>query len=63
SESDEKFTNAIDVLNLAATMVEADCVAPTSTQCVDWFGINDPSPEALAFINATVPTVRGGSAC
>jgi len=57
SESDEKFTNAIDVLNLAATMVEADCVAPTSTQCVDWFGINDPSPEALAFINATVPTV------
>jgi iron complex outermembrane receptor protein len=57
SESDERFTNAIDVLNLAATMVEADCVAPTSTQCVDWFGINDPSPEALAFINATVPTV------
>lgn len=57
SESDEKFTNAIDVLNLAATIVEADCAAPTSTQCVDWFGINDPSPAALAFINATVPTV------
>lgn len=57
SESDEQFTNAIDVLNLAATMVEADCAAPTSTQCVDWFGVNDPSPEALAFINATVPTV------
>ncbi len=57
SESDEKFTNAIDVLNLDATIVEADCVAPTSTQCVDWFGVNDPSTEALAFINATVPTV------
>lgn len=57
SESDEKFTNAIDVLNLAATMNEADCAAPTATQCVDWFGINDPSPEALAFVNATVPTV------
>ena len=24
---------------------------------MDWFGINDPSPDALAFINATVPTV------
>ena len=57
SQSDEKFTNAIDVLNLAATMVEADCAAPSNTQCVDWFGINDPSSEALAFINATVPTV------
>ena len=57
SESDEKFTNAIDRLNLAATIVEADCAAPTATQCVDWFGINDPSPEALAFVNATVPTV------
>jgi outer membrane receptor protein involved in Fe transport len=56
SKSDEKFTNAIDVLNLAATMVEADCAAPSSTQCVDWFGINDPSAEALAFVNATVPT-------
>jgi len=57
SESDEVFTNAIDVLNLADTMDEADCAAPTATQCVDWFGINDPSPEALAFVNATVPTV------
>lgn len=57
SKSDEKFTNAIDVLNLAATMVETNCAAPSSTQCVDWFGINDPSSEALAFINATVPTV------
>ena len=57
SESDEKFTNTIDILNLDATMVEADCAAPTSTQCVDWFGVNDPSPETLAFINATVPTV------
>ncbi len=57
SESDEKFTNAIDVLNLAATMVEADCAAPSATQCVDWFGINDPNPQALAFVNATVPTV------
>ncbi|MBX3703099.1 MAG: TonB-dependent receptor [Steroidobacteraceae bacterium] len=57
SESDERFTNAIDVMNLAATMVEADCAAPTATQCVDWFGINDPSPEALAFVNATVPTI------
>lgn len=57
SESDEKFTNAIDVLNLDATMVEADCAAPTSTQCVDWFGVNDPGAEALAFVNATVPTV------
>jgi len=57
SESDEQFTNAIDVQNLAATMVEANCAAPTATQCIDWFGINDPSPEALAFVNATVPTV------
>ncbi len=57
SESDEVFTNAIDVLNLDSTIVEADCVNPGPTQCVDWFGINDPSPEALAFINATVPTV------
>lgn len=57
SESDEKFTNAIDRLNLALTIVEADCAAPSATQCVDWFGINDPSPEALAFVNATVPTV------
>jgi len=57
SESDERFTNAIDVMNLAATMVEADCAAPSAAQCVDWFGINDPSPEALAFVNATVPTV------
>ncbi len=57
SESDEVFTNAIDELNLLETIDEADCVAPTATQCVDWFGINDPSPEALAFINATVPTV------
>lgn len=57
SESDEIFTNAIDVENLLATMNEADCVNPGPTQCVDWFGINDPSPEALAFINATVPTV------
>jgi len=57
SSSDEKFTNAIDVLNLAATIDEANCAAPSATQCVDWFGVNDPSPEALAFINATVPTV------
>ncbi|MEX0735263.1 MAG: TonB-dependent receptor [Steroidobacteraceae bacterium] len=57
SESDEIFTNAIDVLNLEATIDEANCVAPSATQCVDWFGVNDPSPEALAFINATVPTV------
>ncbi|HEY5559807.1 MAG TPA: TonB-dependent receptor [Steroidobacteraceae bacterium] len=57
SSSDEKFTNAIDVLNLAATIDEANCAAPTATQCVDWFGVNDPSPEALAFVNATVPTV------
>jgi iron complex outermembrane receptor protein len=57
SESDEVFTNAIDVQNLLATMNEADCVSPGPTQCVDWFGINDPTPEALAFINATVPTV------
>lgn len=57
SESNEVFTNAIDVLNLDSTIVEADCVNPGPTQCVDWFGINDPSPEALAFINATVPTV------
>ncbi len=57
SESDEKFTNTIDRLNLALTIVEADCAAPSATQCVDWFGINDPSPEALAFVNATVPTV------
>jgi len=57
SESDEVFTNAIDVENLLATMNEADCVNPGATQCVDWFGINDPSAEALAFINATVPTV------
>jgi len=56
SKSDEKFTNAIDVINLNATMVEADCAAPSSTQCVDWFGVNDPDPAALAFINATVPT-------
>lgn len=57
SSSDEKFTNAIDVLNLAATIDEANCAAPTATQCVDWFGVNDPSAEALAFVNATVPTV------
>ena len=57
SESDEVFTNAIDELNLLATINEADCANPGPTQCVDWFGINDPSPEALAFINATVPTV------
>jgi len=57
SESDEKFTNAIDRLNLAETIDEANCAAPTATQCVDWFGINDPGPEALAFVNATVPTV------
>ena len=57
SESDELFTNAIDELNLLATINEADCANPGPTQCVDWFGINDPSPEALAFINATVPTV------
>jgi outer membrane receptor protein involved in Fe transport len=57
SSSDEKFTNAIDVLNLAATIDEANCAAPTATQCVDWFGVNDPTPEALAFVNATVPTV------
>jgi outer membrane receptor protein involved in Fe transport len=57
SESDEVFTNAIDELNLFATINEADCANPGPTQCVDWFGINDPSPEALAFINATVPTV------
>jgi outer membrane receptor protein involved in Fe transport len=57
SESDEVFTNAIDVENLLSTMVEADCANPGPTQCVDWFGINDPSPEALAFVNATVPTV------
>jgi iron complex outermembrane receptor protein len=57
SESDEAFTNAIDELNLLATINEADCANPGPTQCVDWFGINDPSPEALAFINATVPTV------
>ncbi len=57
SSSDEKFTNAIDVLNLAATIDEANCAAPSATQCVDWFGVNDPPPEALAFVNATVPTV------
>jgi len=57
SESDETFTNAIDLLNLAESIDEANCVSPTATQCVDYFGINDPSPEALAFINATVPTV------
>ncbi len=57
SESDEVFTNAIDELNLLETIDEANCAAPSATQCVDWFGINDPSPEALAFINATVPTV------
>lgn len=57
SESDEVFTNAIDVLNLDSTIVEADCATAGPTQCVDWFGINDPSAEALAFINATVPTV------
>lgn len=57
SESDEKFTNAIDVLNLSETIDEADCGSPSATQCVDWFGVNDPSPEALAFVNATVPTV------
>lgn len=57
SESDEVFTNAIDQLNLLETIDEADCVTPGATECVDWFGINDPSPEALAFINATVPTV------
>jgi len=57
SESDEVFTNAIDELNLLETIDETDCVAPSATECVDWFGINDPSPEALEFINATVPTV------
>ena len=57
SKSNEVFTNAIDELNLLATINEADCVNPTPTQCVDWFGINDPSPEALSFINVTVPTV------
>jgi len=57
SESDERFTNAIDRLNLAETIDEANCASPSATQCVDWFGINDPSPEALGFINATVPTV------
>ncbi len=57
SDSDETFTNAIDLLNLAETLDEANCAAPTATQCVDWFGINDPGPEALAFVNATVPTV------
>lgn len=57
SKSDEKFTNAIDVLNLAETIDEANCASPSATQCVDWFGVNDPSPEALAFVNATVPTV------
>jgi iron complex outermembrane receptor protein len=57
SESDEKFTNAIDVLNLGATIDEANCASPSTTQCVDWFGVNDPSPEALAFVNATVPTI------
>ncbi|MGH8129939.1 MAG: TonB-dependent receptor [Steroidobacteraceae bacterium] len=57
SASNETFTNAIDVLNLEETIDEANCAAPTATQCVDWFGINDPSPEALAFVNATVPTV------
>ena len=57
SESDETFTNAIDRLNLAETIDEANCASATATQCVDYFGINDPSPEALAFINATVPTV------
>jgi outer membrane receptor protein involved in Fe transport len=57
SESDEVFTNAIDELNLLETIDEADCAAPSATECVDWFGIDDPSPEALAFINATVPTV------
>lgn len=56
SESDETFTNAIDLLNLAETLDEANCAAPTATQCVDWFGVNDASPEALAFINATIPT-------
>jgi len=57
SESDERFTNAIDELNLLETIDEANCASPSATQCVDWFGVNDPSPEALAFINATVPTV------
>lgn len=57
SESDEVFTNAIDELNLLETIDEADCAAPGPTECVDWFGINDPSPQALAFVNATVPTV------
>ena len=57
SDSDEVFTNAIDLLNLAETLDEANCAAPSATQCVDWFGINDPGPEALAFVNATVPTV------
>lgn len=56
SESDETFTNAIDLLNLAETLDEANCAAPTATQCVDWFGVNDASAEALAFINATIPT-------
>lgn len=57
SDSDEVFTNAIDTLNLAETLDEANCVTPTATQCVDWFGVGDASPEALAFINATIPTV------
>ena len=57
SDSDETFTNAIDLLNLAETLDEANCAAPTATQCVDWFGINDPGSEALNFVNATVPTV------
>lgn len=57
SKSDEVFTNAIDELNLLETIDEANCAAPGPTECVDWFGINDPSPEALAFVNATVPTV------
>jgi len=57
SESDELFTNAIDLLNLAETLDEANCVAPSATQCIDWFGVGDASPEALAFINANLPTV------
>ena len=57
SESDEVFTNAIDELNLFETIDEVNCANPGPTQCVDWFGINDPSAEGLEFINVTVPTV------
>jgi iron complex outermembrane recepter protein len=56
SESEEQFTNAIDMTYFNDTINEADCASPSATRCVDWFGINDPSPEAFAYINATVPT-------